>query len=384
MKHHVISTDDHLQERPGVWLDRMSEKKWGDKIPQIKIGEDGKEHWYVYGEFKRGGSSGELGSVSGALPDRGQYSPTKWSEMPEIAYVPSERIKAMDQDGVDVHTFFGNISGFGGQTFQNPSLPEDFRLEGIQAYNDFQIEEWANPYPGRFIPLSILPLWDVSKAVNEVRRTYKMGMKGITLAFPQQFGYSHIVDPYWDPLWDIAQETGLSINLHIGAGGGIGVGHLAPWEQRSDMFKLAENSTTAISSNTRVMSTLLFSGIMERFPRLNIVASESGLGWVPYLLEVADHQWERQRLEREGMLLKPSDYFHRQCYVNFWFETFGTQVRHAIGMENILWESDFPHPTCTWPNSKEYIQRGMGDWPEEERQQVLADNPARVYHLKLD
>ena len=184
MKHRVISTDDHLQERPGVWLDRMSEKKWGDKIPQIKIGEDGQEHWYVHGEYKRGGASGELGSVSGALPDRGQFSPTTWSEMPEISYVPAERIKAMDQDGVDVHTFFGNISGFGGQTFQNPSLPEDFRLESIQAYNDFQIEEWANPYPGRFIPLSILPLWDVSKAVDEVRRTYKMGMKGITLAFP--------------------------------------------------------------------------------------------------------------------------------------------------------------------------------------------------------
>ncbi|MCL0101879.1 amidohydrolase [Dehalococcoidia bacterium] len=379
--HRIISTDDHLQERPGTWLDRMSSKKWGEKIPQIKIGEDGKEHWYVHGEYKRGGTSGELGSVSGALKDRAQYAPTRWADMPEISYVPAKRIDAMNEDGVDVHTFFGNVCGFGGQTFNNPNLPEDFRLEGIQAYNDFQIEEYAEPFPGRFITLAVLPMWDVALAVDEVLRTHKRGIKGITFAFPQQWGFRHIVDPYWDPLWNTAQDLALSINLHIGSAGNLTAGPMAPWDGHSDMFTLAEVSTRAISSNTAMMSTLLFSGIMDRFPNLTIVASESGLGWVPYLLEVADHQWERQQLKREGMGLRPSDYFHRQCYVNFWFEIFGTQVRHAIGIDNIMWESDFPHPTCTWPTSLNYIESSMKDWTEDERQRVLQDTPARVFHL---
>jgi len=111
------------------------------------------------------------------------------------------------------------------------------------------------------------------------------------------------------------------------------------------------------------------------------VASESGIGWAPYLLELADHQWERQKLFSEGMALKPSDVFKRQCYVNFWFEVFGSETRHHVGIDNIMWESDFPHPTCTWPTSKDYIERGTEGWPEEERRKVLVENAAKLYHL---
>ena len=359
----------------------MSKEKWGDNIPQIKMDDQGAEHWYVYGKHKRGGYSGDLGAVSGAMPDRAHFAPTKWEDMPAITYVPAERVKAMDADGVDVHTFFGNVSGGAGQTFQNPDLPEDFRLDAIRAYNDFQIEEWSNPYPGRFITLAQVPLWDPQLAVDEVKRVQRMGMRGITFAFPQQFGYPHIGDPRWDPLWAIAQETGLSINMHIGSGGSMGLNSPATWEGQDEMLGLAAQSTRSISSNTQVMSIVLFSGMLEKYPRMKFVASESGIGWVPYLLEVADHQWERQKLWRSGMKVKPSEAFHRQCYVNFWFEVFGGEVRNHIGIDNIMWESDFPHPTCTWPTSQDYIERAMKDWTPEERKKVLVDNAVRVYNL---
>ncbi len=381
MHYRVISTDDHMQEAPHTWTARMSKAKWGDLVPQVKPGPDDTDRWHIYGEPRAGGYSGPLGVVSGAMPDRARFAPTRWAEMPEITYVPAERIRAMDEDGVDVHAFFGNISGVAGNTFQDPKYPEDFRLEALQAYNDYQIDEWAEPYPGRFITLAQIPMWDVQQAAAEVYRVKSRGMKGVTFAFPQQFGYPCIEDPYWDPLWAAAQETELSINLHIGTGGSMGLKAWQPWEGLSDMFRLAALSTRSIASNTEVMSVLLFSGMLERFPGLKLVASESGMGWVPYLLEVADHQWERQKLAREGMSLKPSDYFRRQCYVNFWFETFGAEVRHAIGIDNIMWESDFPHPTCTWPDSKDYIDRAMADWTPEEQRKVLVDNAARLYHL---
>ena len=160
----------------------------------------------------------------------------------------------------------------------------------------------------------------------------------------------------------------------------MGLGSMA-FDGNGPMFWLAENSTRIISANTQVMSTVLFSGILERFPNLKVVSSESGLGWVPYLLEVADHQWERQKLAREGMTVKPSDYFHRQCYVNFWFEKIGIENRYHIGVDNIMWESDYPHPTCTWPNSREYIERSFEGVPEDEQRKMLVDNAVRVFNL---
>ena len=129
------------------------------------------------------------------------------------------------------------------------------------------------------------------------------------------------------------------------------------------------------------MSTILFSGILERYPELKIVSAESGLGWVPYMLEVADHQWERQRLWESGMATKPSDLFHRQCHVNFWFEVVGVKMREYVGLDNILWESDFPHPTCTYPTSREYIRRVTAELSPAEARQILVGNAVKLYGL---
>jgi predicted TIM-barrel fold metal-dependent hydrolase len=378
MQYRVISTDDHLQETPDTYTSRMS-KKWGSKIPQLRPNGDGTESWYVYDEQKRIG--GAVATVHGVMPDRA-IPPERWADVPLKAYVAAERIKAMDEDGVDVHTFFGNVAGVAGNTFSDSRFDEGFRLEAIQAFNDYQIDEYADPFPGRFITLAIAPLWDVNRAIGEVERMRARGVKGISFAFPQQFGYPHIADPYWDPLWALAQETGLSINLHIGSGGSQGIaGASITYSGHSTMFALAEGSTRGISANTQVMATMLFSQILERFPRMKLVSSESGIGWVPYLLEVADHQWERQKLWREGMSIKPSEYFHRQCYANFWFEEVGIKMRYYIGIDNIMWESDYPHPTCTYPNSQEYIAKVTQELMPEERQKILVGNAVRVFNL---
>ncbi len=378
MNYKVISTDDHLQEAPHVWTARMSKAKWGDNIPQIRRDPDNTEHWYIHGQKTRGGG---VANVRGIMPVG--KPPIRWEDVPQKAYVPKERVKAMDEDGVDVHTFFGNIAGVAGATLSNPEFPEDFRLDGIRAYNDFQIEEWATPYPGRFITLANLPMWDVNKSVAEAQRMAKLGVKGISFAFPEQWGYPQIADPYWDPLWAVAQESNLSINFHIGSGASMGFANKsAPLTTQSSLIHVAVISTRSITANVEVMITILFSGILEKFPKLKIVSSESGIGWVPYLMEVADHQWEAQALGPKGaMRLKPSDYFKRQCYVNFWFEELGPKLRHTIGIDNIMWESDFPHGTGTYPKSREYIERCMHDWTKEERQKVLVDNARKVFNL---
>ncbi len=382
MHYRVISTDDHLQEGPTAWTDRMSNAKWGDKVPHVRPNGDGTDSWYIYGQRRLGAVSviPNVAAVHGVMPDRTR-GPARWADVPLKAYVPAERIKAMDQDGVDVHTLFGNIAGAAGHTFSNPAYPDkDFCLEAIRAFNDYQIDEWATPHPGRFITLAVLPMWDVDLAVTEVARMRRRGVKGISFAFPQQYNYRHICERYWDPLWATAQEAGLSINLHIGSGGGMGWGKSSYAGQHPDL-QLAETAANTTTANTQVMNTILFSGILERFPRLKWVSSESGIGWVPYVLELADHQFEQQRLWERGFTLKPSQYFHRQCHVNFWFEVSGLKLREQIGIDNIMWESDYPHPTTTWPNSQEYIQRSLKDVPEPERRKILVENAVRVFNL---
>jgi len=373
----VISTDDHLQEGPETWRGRMSKAKWGDKIPHLQRDAKGLDHWFINGVPHL--MSG-VGSVRGIMPPG--KPPLVWEDVPKKAWVPADRVAAMDEDGVDVQTFFGNIAGVAGNTFSNPDFEEDFRLDCIRAYNDFQIDDWATPYPGRFITLAVLPMWDVDKAVAELQRMAKRGAKGISFSFPEQWGYASVADPYWHPLWAAAQDANLSINFHVGSGAGMGLKKMPKFAVQGSMVSVAIVSTLAISANVEVMTTLLFSGILNKFPRLKIVSSESGVGWVPYLLTLADHQWEAQDLKNHGMRERPSELFHRQCYVNFWYEEITPALRDAVGLDNLLWESDFPHGTGTYPKSRQYIANSMKDgWTEAQKKQVLVDNAVKLFNL---
>ncbi len=149
------------------------------------------------------------------------------------------------------------------------------------------------------------------------------------------------------------------------------------------MRALSASSTMIINSNVNVVANLLFSGVLDRFPTLKFVSVESGLGWVPYLLETADHQYEAQHLWDEGMTMRPSEYFRRNCYVNFWFEVSGITLRHMIGVDNIMWESDFPHPTSTYPHSRKAIESSLAEVPADEQKKMVETNAARLFKIDV-
>lgn len=356
----------------------MSRRKWGDLIPQprndpeLADSANGGAGWYI--ESKRVG----FVSVNGAMPDR-TTPPRTWEEVPPIAYVPSERIKAMDEDGVDVHTLHPNFT----QTMMNdPSLPVDLRLAIMQAYNDFIIEEYGDPFPGRFILLAQVPLWDPEAAVRELERCLGRSeeVRGINFGFPHAFGYPHICDRLWDGLWAALEQADLPLHLHIGSGNAMGMAPETWSGYREKTRAVAERSTKAISAHTNVATTFLFSGIFERFTKLKVVFAETGAGWVPYLLDIADHQWERQQLSQLGVP-RPSSVFKAHCYTNFWFERIGENLREAGLLANVMWLSDFPHPTCTWPTSQEYIAHSLANVTDDERYALLVGNARSVYNL---
>jgi predicted TIM-barrel fold metal-dependent hydrolase len=373
-----ISTDDHMQEAPDTWTSRMSEKKWGDLIPRAEdVPAEGfmpGAGWVVNGKPQFGGVI-----VNAAMPDR-TVGPTGWDEVPTFTYVPTERVKAMDRDGVDAHTLH---PGLATGVVNDKSLPEEFRLEVMRAYNDYIVEEYGDPFPGRFILLAAMPYWSPTEAVKEFERIRSRSsqIRGANFGFPQALGYTHIADPAWDALWRELEEADLPVHLHIGSGGSVGMRGTV-WEGHTDpMRMLAEISVKSVSAHTDVAATLMFSGIFERFEHLKVVFAETGVGWMPYVLDLADHQWEVQGMATRGMPRRPSDVFRDHCFANFWFEQMNDELRRAPGLDNVMWLSDFPHPTSTWPTSQDYLATSMATATPEERQQILVDNPRRVYNL---
>ena len=316
-----------------------------------------------------------LGEVQGAREDRAAPPPTHWSEIPTKTYVPADRLGAMDEDGIDAQTFFPNIAGINNGTFQTIGT-EDYRLACIRAYNDWQAEEWYGFSP-RFVPQCIFPLWDIRLAVAEVTRCHELGHRGIVgNPNPDLLSLPHLNDPYWDPLWATCQELGLVVSFHVGGGGPVSL-----WGGYTQNQSIAVRACRIIAGNSLFMANVLYSGILERFPRLKVFSAESGIGWIPYLLETADHQFEAQKLWREGQETRPSELFHRQCYSSFWYEKAALKLRHEIGLSNIVWEGDFPHRTCTYPDSRRYIEDSLLGVPDDERRTILAENAIALFNL---
>jgi predicted TIM-barrel fold metal-dependent hydrolase len=138
---------------------------------------------------------------------------------------------------------------------------------------------------------------------------------------------------------------------------------------------------TRPASSVLIVANLLYSRILTRFPNLKVVFAETSLAWGAYELELADHQFERQRLHTEGYELMPSELFRRQCFYTGWFDQTGIDTRKYIGVDNILWSSNFPLATSTWPNSREVIDRCFNGVPEAERDRMLWGNAAKLYQL---
>lgn len=374
MNYNCIDVDAHCQEHEGTWTTRMSATKWGDRIPQIKDNGDGTESWYI---DAKPAASGKVALCHAVMPDR-ETLPTRWEDVPKSVYSPSDRLAAMDEDGIDAAVLYANISGTSAETFQGRE-PE-FEEACVRAYNDMLAEEWLPAAPERFIPLAVLPYSDIERTVGEFTRAIGNGLKGcVTLSAPHQRGLPHFNEPYWEPLWNAADEMGVPIHFH-GSGGAMKMRLEIPPDVTTRRHR-ALTGSIGFNLQAQFYSNLLMSGMLDHHPTLTFVCAESGLGWVPYVLEMTDYEWDKCQLWKHGMPRKPSDVFKDQCYVDFWYERAGLAYREAIGVERIMWESDFPHPTSIYPESQKWIDWSLTGVPEVERRMILVDNPSKVYKL---
>ena len=376
IKYGLISSDSHGQLGKDAYTSRMPKAKWGDRIPHIiEVKEDRfdepVERWIVNGEIQ----TGNVCNCPTAMESRSY--PQRWEEVPPEVYDPASRLKALDRDRVDAEVLFPNGPG-GTFLFGDP----EFELACVRAYNDALAE--YRQTSERFIPLAVIPyLSPMDTIVAEVERAVKAGHNGINIVADPSVavkGLSNLSDPFWAPLLETCQQLGVGMHLHASAGL-AGKLSLPQWKgytrRQSHTVSTLRNFCTA----TQMIPFLIFSGVLERFPRLEWVFAETGLGWVSSVLEACDNEWERRHLWTEGMLSRPSELFRRQMYVDFWFETVGIQMRDFIGIDNILWESDFPHITSTYPNSWSAVEHSLGGVAQADREKLLFRNAARLYRL---
>ena len=374
MKKGFISVDDHVQEQPDVWTERLSKAKWGNRIPHIEKQADGSENWVVDG---RKLPLGGVASAGAAMRDRTE-EPQCWQDVPKVAYDPMERLKAMDTDGVDYSVLYPTVAGVAGENFGRLTDP-DFELACVQAYNDWLIEEWANRSE-RFIPQCIVPIYPMEATVAEIKRSVKKGHRGVIYpAVPMELrDVPHINEAVYDQLWATCQDLGVPICFHAGSSEALQV---PPYKGYSPALAGAFRAITRPMSTVSVLVNLWISRILLRFPELKVVFGESGLGWGAYILEYTDFQFKGDGLHR-SYDLTPSEMFKRQCYLVGWYDRASIRTRRYIGTENILWATNFPLATSTWPKSGDTISRCFRDVPDDERQKILWGNAATLYRIE--
>jgi predicted TIM-barrel fold metal-dependent hydrolase len=293
-----------------------------------------------------------------------------------MAYDPQERLKALDIDGVDAEVLFPNPPGGNYYSYGDP----EFELDAVRAYNDI-LADWTR-VSDRYWPLAALPLLQSPSGIaREVERAVEGGHRGINVPGKMPKGLPHLADPAWDPVWDVCEKLGVPIHFHGSAGLGAGAS-IKSWDGYTERQAHSASTSTSAVTPAQIIPQLIFSGVTERFPSLKVVFAEAGIGGLNYVLSACDYEWETRHLWTEGMTTRPSETVRRQMFVNFWFEEQGIKLRHDIGIDNLMWESDLPHVASYYPHSRDEVERVLKGVPDEDRTKILYENALRVYQVK--
>jgi predicted TIM-barrel fold metal-dependent hydrolase len=283
---------------------------------------------------------------------------------------PVARLAAMDRDGVEAEVLYSEVSAF--RAFG--LVRGDWRPIS-RAFSD-HLSDFAAHDPNRLAVSYQVPIIDIPYAVSEVERLAGMGARSVHLPnFPSELGLPDYHEELYDPLWGALQETGLSISHHLGNRNSL-------WEvfRRDPTPQAAIFTSLPAMALAEVVAWWILTGTLERFPGLQIVFVEPSLHWIPGFLSQLDRKVAGP-YNLPNLRLKPSEYFHRNIAVTFMDDEVGLNMRHLVGIENILWSTDFPHPATTWPHSQEVVARQFAEIPEAERELICSANAARIYHL---
>jgi predicted TIM-barrel fold metal-dependent hydrolase len=374
----LISADSHIVEPPDMYAGRIA-PKFRDRAPKMERRKTptGREYdaWVIDGL-----QVGTLGAVMQAgqrFEDPSQIDFLGvWEDVRKGGYDPHAMIKENEEDGV-----WGSCLQPSQGLFWYRLADSELLSAICGAYNDW-ITDFCKPYPERLKGIGMLNVDDVDEACQELERCKKLGLVGVFIPvspLPDK-PYRH---PVYERLWWTAQDADMPLLMHIatnragvpGCEFTINVGELTG----------AGRSTTDHWVRYS-LSAMLFAGVFDRYPRLKVGSVEHGAAWIPHWLKQMDFTYRERPVftkgwkSREGML--PSDYWRRNMFVEFMEDDLGIEMRKHIGVETMLWGSDFPHAESTWPKSQNFLEHIFAGVPEGDRRKITSDNAAKLFGFR--
>jgi predicted TIM-barrel fold metal-dependent hydrolase len=383
----IISVDDHVIEPPHVWQTWLPEKfrargprvvrdsysvEWINGNQVFRKGGDGPEtDWWVYEDLEW--SHQMLNACAGYDESEWWMGPIGFDQMRPGCYDPTARLADMDLNHVRASLCFPTFPRFCGQVFTERS-DKELSLACVRAYNDWMVDEWAGDSGGRLVPLCIVPLWDAQLAADEVRRNAARGVRAVAFSeLPGKLDLPTIHSGEWDPFFAACNDTGTAIFMHIGSG--------SMWLTSSPDAPPAVTASLVFLTSVMALTDWLLSGVLARYPNLRICFAEGQVGWIPYVLERADNLWAKAVWALQKQLPEPPSHYMRQVYGAFFDDRAGLAARDVIGIDQLTFETDYPHQDSTWPHTVDTVQSFAGMLDDVELRKVLHDNAATLLGL---
>ena len=374
VRYTVISVDDHVVEPAHTFENRLP-AALADGAPRIVETPEGHQVWEFEGQrYTQVG----MNAVAGRRPETYGLEPFRFDQMRPGCYDVDARVHDMDINGVWASVNFPSmITGFCGRVFFD-ARDRDLGLACVRAWNDWLFEEWYSAHPDRIVPLGITYLADPELAVAEIRRNAERGFTSVTFPErPHEIGLPSLWDrSHWDPIMEAVVDTDTVVSLHVGSSG------LTPAPPGAGMDALQLGATLFGQLSLIACAEWLWSGYAARLPTLKIAMSEGGIGWVAMLRDRLDNIVDRSRYGL-GWDVRPADVLQR----NFWFCTIDDpstiDTRHAIGVDHIMVEVDYPHGDSTWPDTQAVIEKYWGHIPAAELRAMCSENAAALYRHPL-
>ena len=384
MEYRTVSVDDHATEGPTTFTDRVP-SHLKDRVPAIRPDEDGISHWWV-GDRKLSMAghylSGEEERQIRSQKLKGYASLS--ARTPLGDWDPNARLKDYDLDGVDAGIMFSNFGGFAALLQDDPEA----RFAAVQAFNDWMIDEWCATDPKRLFGLAQLPLWDPEASVKEAVRAVEKGHRGVIFPqLPDMQGYAPMWDPEWNGLFATMEELDLPIAIHVSntpyATLGVRSERNPNGESPLPEFLNTVANTSGAFSNMYPLLEWVYSGHLERFPRLKLFLGESGASWVPFAMYQVDHYFPVfSRFFSMDLRMKPSEYIRRNMYHGFYYDWITPALLEVVGEDKLMWEGDYVHAVSTFPNSRGAQRDSMKDITDEtQRHKLLAGNAVKLFKL---
>ena len=373
-EYRVISADTHIIETPDLWTSRI-DPKYRDRCPRI-IDIEGRDVWIVDNLIAGSAVIGQGARAGMRFDQRDELleAVDSFDQVWPGAYDPDEALKDMDIDGVDVAVIYPT-EGF---ALYHECRDSGLLTASLSAYNDW-LAEFCGAHPKRLKGVGFINIDDVQDGIREMERCAKLGLVGAHIpVYNSRLRYN---SPVFEPLWAAAQDLDMSIALHINSNrpadheefGLAGVA-VAP------LFFINGDYWPRMS-----IADMIFSGVFDRYPELRLVVVEFEAAWAAAFLQRMDYQYDMSRTGLMGYRLKdekfPSDHFHSNVYLGTMQDGLAIQLRGMIGVDNLLWGSDYPHVESTFPHSRQIIEEILADCTEEEKVKIAGGNAARVYGL---